>query len=124
VAPNHLGDRPSLDLSGCEEDLARAILGIGKPRVAVLLNGRPPSINQLAGQAGAGATLECLYLGQQGGAAVAATLFGHLNGRGYLFDHLGLDVGNFVVVVDHSAILCSPWTSDWCDGDLSLSRWS
>jgi beta-glucosidase len=83
-APNHLGDRPSLDLPGRQEDLARAILGVGKPTVAVLLNGRPPSINQLAGQAGAGAILECFYLGQEGGAAIAATLFGDVNPGGKL----------------------------------------
>jgi beta-glucosidase len=52
-APNHLGDRPSLDLPGRQDDLARAVLAIGKPTVAVLLNGRPPSINVLAQQAGA-----------------------------------------------------------------------
>src|SRR4029079_15749530 len=42
-APNHLGDRPSLDLPGRQDDLARAVLAIGKPTVAVLQNGRPPS---------------------------------------------------------------------------------
>ena len=52
-APNHLGDRPSLDLPGRQDDLARAILATGKPTVAVLINGRPPSINAIAGQAGA-----------------------------------------------------------------------
>jgi hypothetical protein len=35
-----------------------------------------------------------------------------------------LGIGKLVVVVDHSAVLCSPWTSKCCDGDLSLSRWS
>ena len=76
-APNHLGDRPSLDLPGRQDELARAILALGKPTVAVLLNGRPPSINRLAQQAGA--ILEGFYLGQEGGAAVAAALFGDIN---------------------------------------------
>jgi beta-glucosidase len=64
-APNHLGDRPSLDLPGRQDDLARAILAVGKPTIAVLINGRPPSINVLA--QGAGAILEGFYLGQEGG---------------------------------------------------------
>ena len=81
-APNHLGDRPSLDLPGRQDDLARAVLALGKPTVAVLLNGRPPSINLLAQQAGA--ILEGFYLGQEGGAAVAAALFGDVNPGGKL----------------------------------------
>ena len=81
-APNHLGDRPSLDLPGRQDDLARAVLAIGKPTVAVLLNGRPPSINVLAQQAGA--ILEGFYLGQEGGATVAAALFGDINPGGKL----------------------------------------
>ena len=81
-APNHLGDRPSLDLPGRQDDLARAVLAIGKPTVAVLLNGRPPAINVLA--QGAGAILEGFYLGQEGGGAVAAALFGEVNPGGKL----------------------------------------
>lgn len=81
-APNHLGDRPSLELPGRQNDLTHAILALGKPTVAVLLNGRPPSINLLAQQAGA--ILEGFYLGQEGGAAVAAALFGDVNPGGKL----------------------------------------
>jgi beta-glucosidase len=81
-APNHLGDRASLDLPGRQDDLARAVLAVGKPTIAVLLNGRPPSINLLAQQAGA--IVEGFYLGQEGGAAVAAVLFGDVNPGGKL----------------------------------------
>jgi beta-glucosidase len=81
-APNHLGDRPSLDLPGRQDELARAILALGKPTIAVLINGRPPSINLIAQQATA--ILEGFYLGQEGGAAVAAALFGDVNPGGKL----------------------------------------
>jgi beta-glucosidase len=81
-APNHLGDRPSLDLPGRQDELARGVLALGKPTVAVLINGRPPSINAIA--QGAAAILEGFYLGQEGGAAVAAVLFGDVNPGGKL----------------------------------------
>jgi beta-glucosidase len=100
-APNHLGDRPSLDLPGRQEDLARAILGVGKPTVAVLLNGRPPSINVLAGGAGAGAILEGFYLGQEGGAAVAAALFGDVNPGGKLPVSFARSAGHLPVFYNH-----------------------
>jgi beta-glucosidase len=41
----HLGDRPSLDLIGRQEELVRAMLATGKPVVVFLFNGRPLSIN-------------------------------------------------------------------------------
>src|SRR5205085_4656838 len=50
-ADTHLGDRSSLDLIGQQEDLARAVLALGKPTVVILLNGRPLSVNYLAGNA-------------------------------------------------------------------------
>jgi beta-xylosidase len=100
-APNHLGDRPSLDLPGRQEDLVRAILALGKPTVAVLINGRPPSINTLAGPAGAGAILEGFYLGQEGGAAVAAVLFGDVNPGGKLPVSFARSAGHLPVFYNH-----------------------
>ena len=100
-APNHLGDRPSLDLPGRQDELARAILGAGKPTVAVLLNGRPPSINVLAQQAGAGAILEGFYLGQEGGATVAAALFGDINPGGKLPVSLARSAGHLPIFYNH-----------------------
>ena len=78
----HLGDRPSLDLPGRQEDLVKAMLALGKPVVAVVFNGRPLSINSLA--EGAAAILECWYLGQESGHAVAAVLCGDVNPGGKL----------------------------------------
>lgn len=76
-ADTHLGDRSSLDLVGQQDDLARAILALGKPTVVVLLNGRPLSVNYLAAKAPA--LVEGWYLGQETGHGVADILFGKVN---------------------------------------------
>ena len=81
-SPKHLGDRPSLDLVGRQEDLVKAMLATGKPVVAVLFNGRPISINYVSQNVPA--ILECWYLGQETGHAVAAVLFGDANPGGKL----------------------------------------
>ena len=64
-ALNHLGDRASLDLVGVQDELVDAIAATGKPIVALLFNGRPLSIRNLAEKAAA--ILECWYLGQESG---------------------------------------------------------
>jgi beta-glucosidase len=81
-ADNHLGDRTTLDLLGQQNDLARAIFALNKPTVVLLLNGRPLSVNYLAERAEA--LLECWYLGQETGHAVADLLFGRANPGGKL----------------------------------------
>ncbi len=78
----HLGDRDSLDLPGRQEDLVRALVGTGVPLVALLINGRPLSINYLSQNANA--IFEGWYLGQEGGSAFADALFGDVNPGGKL----------------------------------------
>ena len=70
----HMGDRTSLDLIGRQQELVDAMVATGKPVVAVLFNGRPLSIATLSEQVPA--ILECWYLGQECGAAVADIVFG------------------------------------------------
>jgi beta-glucosidase len=78
----HLGDRPSLDLIGRQEELVKALLATGKPVIVFLFNGRPLSINYLAQNVPV--IFECWYLGQETGHAVADVLFGDYNPGGKL----------------------------------------
>ena len=79
-APGHLGDRTSLDLVGEQDELFQAMKALGKPVVAVLVNGRPPSYTEVAEQADA--ILETWYAGEQQGTAIADALFGRINPGG------------------------------------------
>lgn len=90
-ADNHLGDRTTLDLIGQQNDLARAIFALDKPTVVLLLNGRPLSVHLLAQRADA--LLECWYMGQETGHAVADLLFGRANPGGKLPVTIARDTG-------------------------------
>ena len=78
----HMGDRTSLDLVGRQNDLVDALLATGKPVVVLLFNGRPLSITHFSERVPA--ILECWYLGQECGSAVADVLFGDANPGGKL----------------------------------------
>jgi beta-glucosidase len=78
----HMGDRSSLDLVGAQNDLIKALHATGKPIVAVLFNGAPLNVGNLAEKASA--VFECWYLGQESGHAVADVLFGDFNPGGKL----------------------------------------
>ena len=95
----HRGDRDNLDLAGHQEQLAKAILATGKPVVALLINGRPITVNYLA-QA-APAILECWYLGQETGHAVADVLFGRVSPSGKLTVTIPRSVGQLPCYYDH-----------------------
>jgi len=78
----HLGDRDDLGLAGMQNELAKAVIKTGKPTVVLLINGRPITINEL--QEEASAIVECWYLGQETGRAVADVIFGKVNPGGKL----------------------------------------
>jgi beta-glucosidase len=78
----HMGDRTSLELLGRQNELVEALAALGKPIVALLFNGRPLSIAPLAARVSA--ILECWYLGQETGHAVADVLFGDFSPGGKL----------------------------------------
>lgn len=97
----HLGDRQTLDLLGPQDELARAIFGLGKPVVVLLLNGRPLSVNLLAERAGA--LLEGWYMGQETGHAVADLLFGRASPGGKLPVSIARNAGQLPVHYRHKA---------------------
>ena len=78
----HMGDRPNLDLVGIQNQLVEQVLKTGKPVVVLLFNGRPKSINFI--NENVPSILECWYLGQESGNAVADVLFGNYNPGGKL----------------------------------------
>ena len=95
----HMGDRTSLDLVGRQGELVRAMLATGKPVVVLLFNGRPLSINEVARDVPA--ILECWYLGQETGRAVAEILFGQVNPGGKLPISFPRSVGHLPVFYNH-----------------------
>jgi beta-glucosidase len=76
------GDRTSLDLPQPEEDLVQSVAKAGKPLVVVLMNGSALSVNWEKEHANS--ILEAWYSGEEGGAAIAATLSGKNNPAGRL----------------------------------------
>jgi|CZKS01.1.fsa_nt_gi beta-glucosidase len=95
----HMGDRTSLDLIGRQDELVRALLAVGKPVVVLLFNGRPLSIREVAESAPA--ILECWYLGQETGTAIAEVLFGDINPSGKLPITIPRSVGHVPAYYNH-----------------------
>lgn len=75
-------DVASLDLTGVQEDLVRAIQSTGTPVVLVLVNGRPLSTRWESENIPA--IVEAWEPGERGGQAVADVLFGDYNPSGRL----------------------------------------
>jgi beta-glucosidase len=84
-------DVASLDLTGVQEDLVRAIHATGTPVVLVLVNGRPLSIRWEAENIPA--IVEAWEPGERGGEAVPDILFGDYNPSGRLAITIPRSVG-------------------------------
>ena len=84
-------DVASLDLSGVQEDLVRAVAATGTPVVLVLINGRPLSVRWEAEHLPA--IVEAWNPGERGGEAVADVLFGDYDPSGRLAITIPRSVG-------------------------------
>ncbi len=92
-------DSADLRLSGVQEELARAVLAVGKPVAVVLINGKPLALPWLDEQANA--ILEAWLPGEEGGSALAAILFGEANPGGKLPISFPRSVGQIPVFYNH-----------------------
>lgn len=95
----HLGDRPNLELVGNQLELLKEIQKTGKPIVVVLFNGRPKSISYISQTVPS--ILECWYLGQESGNAIADVIFGDYNPSGKLPISIPRSVGHIPCHYNH-----------------------
>ena len=92
-------DVASLDLTGVQEDLIKAVYETGTPVVVVLINGRPLSTRWTAENVPA--LVEAWQPGERGGEAVADALFGDLNPSGRLAITIPRHVGQLPVYYNY-----------------------
>jgi beta-glucosidase len=92
-------DVASLDLTGRQEELLKAVHATGTPTVLVLVNGRPLSIRWAAEHVPA--IVEAWLPGERGGEAVADVLFGDHEPKGRLPITVPRHVGQLPVAYDH-----------------------
>jgi beta-glucosidase len=92
-------DVASLDLTGAQEDLVKAVYETGTPTVVVLINGRPLSVRWIAEHVPA--LVEAWLPGEQGGRAVADVLFGDYNPSGRLPVTVARHVGQLPVFYNY-----------------------
>jgi len=114
--------RSTLDLPGRQMELVQAIQATGKPTIVVLVNGRPLSIEWIAGNVPA--ILESWMGGTESGNAIADILFGDVNPGAKLPVTFPRSVGQVPMYYNHmntgrppeaenrytSKYIDSPWT--------------
>jgi beta-glucosidase len=111
-------NRSSLELPGVQLDLAKRIHALGKPTVAVLMNGRPLSVTWL--HENVPSILETWFLGVQMGPAVADVLFGDYNPSGKLTVTFPRNVGQVPIYYNHKntgrpPVASNKYTSKYID---------
>ncbi len=92
-------DRSSLRLPGHQEAMIRAVAATGTPVVVVLVGGSPVVMTDWLEEVGA--VVAAWYPGDEGGAAVAATLFGDVNPAGRLPMTWPVREGQLPLVYNH-----------------------
>ena len=80
--PDHFGDKVNLGLLGSQNKLLAAMLRTGKPVIAFQITGGARAYAKLAKDVPA--LVQCFYLGEQGGKALANMIFGKVNPSGKL----------------------------------------
>jgi beta-glucosidase len=108
-------DVASLDLTGVQEDLVRAVQATGTPTILVLVNGRPLSIGWEAEHIPA--IVEAWIPGERGGEAVADVLFGDYNPSGRLAITIPRSVGQLPAYYDYKLS-----KSYWIDGGWTHTK--
>jgi beta-glucosidase len=78
----HAGDRPDIDLFGEQNDLILALKELKKPMIGFVFTGSPLACNTLNDNAEA--LVQCWFLGQETGDAVADLVLGNINPSGKL----------------------------------------
>jgi beta-glucosidase len=91
-------DSATLELTGRQEELVRAVVATGTPTIVVLVNGRPLATRWIA--AHVPAIIEAWLPGERGGEAVAGVLFGDINPSGRLSITVPRHVGQLPVAYD------------------------
>jgi beta-glucosidase len=92
-------DAATLELTGRQEELARAVHATGTPTVVVLVNGRPLATRWIAEHVPA--ILEAWSPGERGGEAVAEVLFGDVSPSGRLPVTIPRHAGQLPVFYNH-----------------------
>jgi beta-glucosidase len=92
-------DVATLELTGLQEDLVKAVHGTGTPTVVVLINGRPLATRWIAEHVPA--IVAPWICGEQGGQAVADVLFGDYNPSGRLPVTVPRHAGQLPVTYDY-----------------------
>jgi beta-glucosidase len=108
-------DVASLDLTGVQEELVRAIAATKTPTVVVLVNGRPLSVRWEAEHVPA--IVEAWEPGERGGEAVADVLFGDYNSSGRLAITVPRSVGQLPAYYNYK-----PAKAYWVEGGWTHTK--
>lgn len=80
--PDHFGDKVNLDLLGSQKKLLNALLRTGKPVITFQITSGARAYGELAQKVPS--LVQCFYLGEHGGTAIAKVIFGQVNPSGKL----------------------------------------